>query len=1796
MRSFCCLVSISNAFRRDVPSFLLFGVCGLFLFSRTVFASNSSTYFLNIKDRGAKGDGITDDTAVIKNAMTLGVPLYFPPGIYSVKEELNYSPATRNCQFIGSNVLDCLVSETPVNGSCIRPGTEAIIRYDGPPNPAIAVIRASQKPVKTAPAQSLEDSILSLQIRNITIDANDKAGYAIYIARSMPPTVLSNVSALRATQDGIYVNHQFYGLFEHLIASENGRHGIAVGTVNEDGVYWDNANVNGTLWRDILTNNNGGNGIKTRFFRGNAITRISGNNLNDLGVRDQWAFANSLNTHADPFGNTINARYVYTTWTNVTQYGATPNNDGDDDSVAIKNAIATGLPVFFPPGEYHIRDQLDITKNAVLLGVGTSRWAESSQAQIGGRDPTTLETTISFAGAADPQKSVIRVSGGHFEMRDMGINGKNLTGYGLSLENTTDPLISGVNVRRTTSDGMRINSQNGGVFELMAFTLNKGNALSIGSSTTNSGVSNTFFRAVNAASNGTSLAFHDFEEPTGYGVGAWLGTNNILAGFVSETNDGPNYVFGPTTGEGNELFCAYSELSSQYPTISDPKNAINSHRSGHPYALWISSPTMGLTLDTFFIWGEEKFGSEWIRLKGLNPTNPVQFKNIELGRGILADWDNYTLADAADVLTANQIIKKPYPRMSSYGPAVVQGNSVTLSWTTDIETYGQVEYGTSKSYGDRFPEQIVVTTNTVLSTAHSVTITGLERDTKYHYRIISRTESELPVASSNRSFFTDQTAPTIPPSPQAIGQEQSILLSWQPSTDSGGSGLKGYRVDVSTNNSFSVYVPGWENYDVGLSTNATSDGLRASTTYYARVRAEDGAGNISPNSPVVFAKTLKDTILPSKPGNVQLVPQDKAIQISWDPSTDTGGSGLWRYLVYVSTDSNDPTALIPGWKGRDVGLETQVTAQGVTPDTTYFVRVRAMDGDTNSKYSDWVATQTLPEIPGPYPLVSIDNDAYNHFGIVSKDEEGRLHLVYRKASDHVTKGIGVYRFSDDNGMTWSALQTIIPQGLLDPDDDVRVGCIGTIPRSVKYPQGRIFVAYSHKTPSRQNWRFATSNDRGTTWVNNQPFDGDKMRNGIPYGRMIHLPDGRLLVTGYTYNYPGQPSGQFELGNWMSSDQGDTWERAAPVTTYTSTSGYLYSEHSIIPVSSTTWLSVSRGQNSFNFFKSTDSGQSWFPNGEMDETVYPGQAYTNLVAPMLDRIPGTTPEYVLLTYADRETNRSYFRIGRVVQFIGDSNSPIVWGPAHIYAHNFRYRWSSGYQSGVFIGEQPSRYLLVDYDEQSPTSSVVRQFELDLTNPALFEEVLAKEIGMDGIAPTLSIAAPASGAILTSTNTVSITASALDNVGVSKVWFIHNGLVVSTSTAAPYEHAWTIAASDNGSHHWSAIAFDAAGNSSTSAAIPVTVAIDATPPTVPQDLLATVLANAINLSWSPSTDTGGSGLGGYQVDVSSDMGDSYLVGWQRRDVGNVVDARVTGLTSATTYYFRLRAYDAAGNVSPPSATLSATTPRAPLVAPNGSVTTISPRSISAKWDSSTNATRYTLAGSLSNNPAGVFSLQRESDQTDDTLTGLTPNTTYFLFLNACDDDRCTDYTPLGPVVTHAVVPGLTVERVEGNNVNLTIDPRENPAGTVYRVEARQKEGEFVAKVVGTSLSPRMGDLTPGQHYWFRVLAVNHAGVLSGPSNETDIETPPNTIEIARAYPNPFRSGGAANGITFDKLPEGASVRLFTIDGREVATLTAGSDGKALWTLTNGNGSQIASGVYLAYIKNGGETRLLKVMVQK
>lgn len=104
-----------------------------------------------------------------------------------------------------------------------------------------------------------------------------------------------------------------------------------------------------------------------------------------------------------------------------------------------------------------------------------------------------------------------------------------------------------------------------------------------------------------------------------------------------------------------------------------------------------------------------------------------------------------------------------------------------------------------------------------------------------------------------------------------------------------------------------------------------------------------------------------------------------------------------------------------------------------------------------------------------------------------------------------------------------------------------------------------------------------------------------------------------------------------------------------------------------------------------------------------------------------------------------------------------------------------------------------------------------------------------VANDTTAPTVAVTGPLAAA--TVSGTVSLTASASDDIGVTGVRFLVDNVALGLEdTIAPFDASWNTTGLANGSHVVTAVARDAAGKETTAAAVTVTVTNGTTTPTV------------------------------------------------------------------------------------------------------------------------------------------------------------------------------------------------------------------------------------------------------------------------------------------------------------------------------------------------------------------------------
>ncbi len=200
---------------------------------------------------------------------------------------------------------------------------------------------------------------------------------------------------------------------------------------------------------------------------------------------------------------------------------------------------------------------------------------------------------------------------------------------------------------------------------------------------------------------------------------------------------------------------------------------------------------------------------------------------------------------------------------------------------------------------------------------------------------------------------------------------------------------------------------------------------------------------------------------------------------------------------------------------------------------------------------------------------------------------------------------------------------------------------------------------------------------------------------------------------------------------------------------------------------------------------------------------------------------------------------------------------------------KYTFSDLYKSDVattvsvrFLLQNGSYTTTGNYNV--PKSTKTKSFAVDFTAPAnavsatVFHTIARKGYLItddfslvavptpDTTAPTVSVTAP-SGSL---SGTVTLTAQATDNVGVAGVRFLIDGVQAGTEqTAAPFQYALDTTTLANGPHTVSAVARDAAGNTTTSVTVTFTVSNTTTPPVPATNLIQNGSAEILDASGNP-----------------------------------------------------------------------------------------------------------------------------------------------------------------------------------------------------------------------------------------------------------------------------------------------------------------------------------------------------------
>jgi hypothetical protein len=175
--------------------------------------------------------------------------------------------------------------------------------------------------------------------------------------------------------------------------------------------------------------------------------------------------------------------------------------------------------------------------------------------------------------------------------------------------------------------------------------------------------------------------------------------------------------------------------------------------------------------------------------------------------------------------------------------------------------------------------------------------------------------------------------------------------------------------------------------------------------------------------------------------------------------------------------------------------------------------------------------------------------------------------------------------------------------------------------------------------------------------------------------------------------------------------------------------------------------------------------------------------------------------------------------------------------------------------------------------------------------------------DTTAPTVTLDTPSAGTV---SGTVSMTATASDAVGVTKVEFYQGATKLGEDLSSPYAYSWDSTTVANGNYSLTAKALDAAGNIGTSNTVYVTVSngsSDTTAPTVTLDTpSAGTVSGTVSMTATASDAVGVTKVEFYQgaTKLGEDLSSPYAYSWDSTTVAN------------GNYSLTAKALDAAGNI--------------------------------------------------------------------------------------------------------------------------------------------------------------------------------------------------------------------------------------------------------------------------------------------
>ena len=371
-------------------------------------------------------------------------------------------------------------------------------------------------------------------------------------------------------------------------------------------------------------------------------------------------------------------------------------------------------------------------------------------------------------------------------------------------------------------------------------------------------------------------------------------------------------------------------------------------------------------------------------------------------------------AGSSQPVTASGTTAAATPGIPTNLMATADGQTaIDLSWTAPADTGASPISGYKIEVlavaGGSWADLVADTDTTATAYKH----TGLSADTTLFYRVSAINAQGTGDVSTTATGTTDAEpmAPDRPTNLTATALDDTAIdLTWTAPTNTGGSAISGYRIEISTDRGTN-----WsdEVANTNSTTTAYSDtGLDHFTRYDYRVSAINATGTGDPSD--VAHATTDSTPTPWAPTNLVATAVDTiTITLSWTAPSYPGTSAINGYRIEASLDGGTTWA---DW-ASNTGTITTTYRQTDLLGGTYHFQVSAINGSGAGPPSnvDQVritgpsGTALPPAAPTGLTATAVDST--------------RIDLSWTAPTDTGTSAITAYRIevSSDSAASWTDL-------------------------------------------------------------------------------------------------------------------------------------------------------------------------------------------------------------------------------------------------------------------------------------------------------------------------------------------------------------------------------------------------------------------------------------------------------------------------------------------------------------------------------------------------------------------------------------------------------------------------------------------------------------------------------------------------------------------------------------------------------------------------------------------------------